>query len=124
MFTEIFRASWATDIDPPQWNVVASQSNVLRGVHAHWRHGDYLVVLQGQMVVGLYDLRCSSSTYRASTFVDLRLMHFLSNHGIHKDQTFASIETIDHVLSASYSDEVDRKFVEILRPIHQAVLKQ
>ena len=71
MFTEIFRASWETGVNPPQWNAVVSQSNVLRGVHAHWRHGDYLVVLQGQMVIGLHDLRCSSSTYRASTLVTL-----------------------------------------------------
>ena len=63
------------------------------------------------------------SRYRQE-FADLRLMHFLSNHNIHKDHTFESIEAIEQVLAATYPDEVDRKFIEILRPIHQEVLKQ
>ena len=28
-----------------QWNAVSSVANVLRGVHAHWRHADYLTVV-------------------------------------------------------------------------------
>ena len=63
IFTEVFRAEWETHVEPLQWNAVASHQNVLRGVHAHWRHGDYLVVLQGRMFVGLQDLRRACSTY-------------------------------------------------------------
>ena len=41
-FTELFRNSWSLDVQPAQWNVVRSVPTVLRGVHAHWRHADYL----------------------------------------------------------------------------------
>lgn len=57
-------------------------------------------------------------------FADMRLMHFLSNRNIHKDKTFASVDTVEQALRAVYTDEVDRKFIEILRPIHQEVLRR
>ena len=63
------------------------------------------------------------SRYREE-FADMRLMHFLSNHHIHKDETFASADAVEHALRAVYTDEVDRKFIEILRPIHQDVLRR
>ena len=71
VFIEVFRAHWDTHVDPLQWNAVVSHRNVLRGVHAHWRHGDYLVVLQGQMFVGLQDLRRACCTYGAAALLTL-----------------------------------------------------
>lgn len=71
IFTEIFRAQWDLGVLPLQWNVVHSEQNVLRGVHGHWRHGDYLVVLQGTLTVGLKDLRFSSPTYGIAALIGL-----------------------------------------------------
>jgi dTDP-4-dehydrorhamnose 3,5-epimerase len=62
VFTELFRESWGLDIAPVQWNVVRSNVNVLRGVHAHWRHADYLAVVAGCAEIGLHDLRGGSPT--------------------------------------------------------------
>lgn len=41
---------------------------------------------------------------------------------IHKDRTFTSVETVEQVLAETYTNRVDRKFIETLRPIHQQVL--
>ena len=60
--TELYREQWDV-LDAVQWNFVRSQSNVLRGVHVHLRHSDYLVFLEGKAVVGLHDLRVESATH-------------------------------------------------------------
>lgn len=62
-FTEVFRSEWDTSIEPIQWNYVRSNAGVLRGVHVHVRHSDYLMVLDGVAVVGVQDLRTGSETY-------------------------------------------------------------
>jgi dTDP-4-dehydrorhamnose 3,5-epimerase len=61
-FTEIFRDSWFGN-HPVQWNLGRSETGVLRGVHGHFRHSDYLVVLEGSMTIGLKDLRPDSATH-------------------------------------------------------------
>ena len=71
VFTELFRTSWQLDVAPAQWNAVSSAANVLRGVHVHWRHADYLAVVAGQMVIGLHDLRESSRTSGMGACVEL-----------------------------------------------------
>ena len=60
--TEIFREDWAAGFSPRQWNVSHSHANVLRGLHLHLRHQDYLVLLQGRMSIALYDARPASPT--------------------------------------------------------------
>ncbi len=70
--TEIFRQEWNTGIEPIQWNCVHSQPNVLRGVHVHHIHQDYLFLAQGRMLLGLYDLREDSPSYNVSSFIELR----------------------------------------------------
>lgn len=72
VFIELFRASWQLDVGPAQWNAVSSAANVLRGVHAHWRHADYLTVIAGHMILGLHDLRELSPTSGMGTCVELR----------------------------------------------------
>src|SRR3972149_5305605 len=62
--TEIFRDEWGGGVAPCQWNATMSQRNVLRGVHVHHKHQDYLVLLRGKISVGLYDARPRSPTYR------------------------------------------------------------
>jgi len=71
VFTELFRDSWELGVEPAQWNVVASNANVLRGVHAHWRHTDYLTVVAGRATVGLHDLREGSPTDGLGVAVEL-----------------------------------------------------
>jgi dTDP-4-dehydrorhamnose 3,5-epimerase len=71
VFTEVFRASWDTGITPLQWNVVSSQPGVLRGVHVHIRHTDYLTVLKGRATIGVRDLRNGSPTEGMATVVEM-----------------------------------------------------
>lgn len=69
--TELFREEWELGPKAHQWNMVRSHANVLRGVHAHRDHVDYLAMTSGEMVLGLHDLRPDSPTHRLS--VTLRL---------------------------------------------------
>lgn len=71
VFTELFRDSWGLSVAPVQWNAVRSEANVLRGVHAHWRHADYLTVVVGRAAVGLHDLREGSPTEGLGAVVEL-----------------------------------------------------
>lgn len=71
VFTELFRGEWATGIVPVQWNAVHSKAGVLRGVHVHARHTDYLTVVAGAMLLGLYDLRPGSPTSGLSAMISL-----------------------------------------------------
>jgi len=57
VFTELHRVEWDTGVAPVQWNAVRSAEGVLRGVHVHERHDDYLVVVAGRATIGLCDLR-------------------------------------------------------------------
>jgi dTDP-4-dehydrorhamnose 3,5-epimerase len=64
--TELFRREWQLGIDPVQWNFVRSEAGVLRGVHVHARHDDYLVVTTGRATIGIRDLRPGAAEGRAS----------------------------------------------------------
>src|SRR5262249_4911308 len=70
-FTELYRGSWETGVPPVQWNAVHSSANVLRGVHVHRRHADYLTVVSGRATVGLHDLRPGSPTNGEGRIVEL-----------------------------------------------------
>jgi dTDP-4-dehydrorhamnose 3,5-epimerase len=70
-FTELFRAEWETGVQPIQWNAVRTEAGVLRGVHVHARHDDYLTVVAGRAVVGLRDLRENTPTPGAAACVEL-----------------------------------------------------
>ncbi|MEM9036999.1 MAG: dTDP-4-dehydrorhamnose 3,5-epimerase family protein [Actinomycetota bacterium] len=61
-FTEVFCSHWETGIDPTQWSLVRSGTGVLRGMHVHLRHDEYVMVISGRMSVGLHDLRPGSPT--------------------------------------------------------------
>lgn len=60
--TEIHRRSWYEPAEFIQWNMASSKANVLRGVHVHFRHYDYLLVNSGEMRLGLKDFRKDSET--------------------------------------------------------------
>ena len=68
--TEVFRQSWTPDLEPRQWNVVTSAATVLRGVHVHIKHSDYLILLSGDCVYGLYDCRRGSPTAFQSATIE------------------------------------------------------
>jgi len=59
---ELVRQSWQPDDAHLQWTLSRSGPDVLRGPHLHKQHRDRLVVLDGDLVVGLADLRRASST--------------------------------------------------------------
>jgi dTDP-4-dehydrorhamnose 3,5-epimerase len=54
-----------------QWNCVRSAAGVLRGVHWHDRHADYLTVVAGTLVLGLRDLRAGSPSERRAAVLTL-----------------------------------------------------
>jgi dTDP-4-dehydrorhamnose 3,5-epimerase len=72
---QVFHRGWQLAIHPVQWNAVQSEANVLRGVHAHVVHEDYLVLLKGQMLLGLRDLRPGSTTEGNTAMLDLKAGH-------------------------------------------------
>src|SRR5262249_30229938 len=69
--TEIFRSEWPGTFHPLQWNYVRSEPNVLRGVHVHFRHHDYLVLVEGRMHLYLHDIRRDSETAERNCDVEL-----------------------------------------------------
>jgi len=69
--TEIFRHEWDPDLGLVQWNAVESRGGVLRGVHVHPKHDDYLVLLRGRLLLGLRDLRADAPTAGCATLVEL-----------------------------------------------------
>ena len=72
VLAEIYRDEWTTGAVPVQWNAVRSEANVLRGVHVHPTHADYLAAIEGHMILGLHDIRRDSPTQGVSALVDLR----------------------------------------------------
>jgi dTDP-4-dehydrorhamnose 3,5-epimerase len=68
--TEIYRREWG-DCDAVQFNWVNNRANVLRGVHVHVRHADHLVMVSGDMELGLHDLRPWSADFRRSCVLRL-----------------------------------------------------
>lgn len=71
VLAEIYRSDWTPSGPFLQWNLVRSAGNVLRGVHVHPRHADYLLVLSGTMLLGLHDLRPEDPLARTSLFLTL-----------------------------------------------------
>jgi dTDP-4-dehydrorhamnose 3,5-epimerase len=109
VFTELFRMSWGLDVEPVQWNVVRSEPGVLRGVHVHPKHDDYLVLLEGRATIGLRDLRRGSATFGGVSMVELtgeRLSSLVIPHGVAHGFLFHERST--HVYSVShYWDTAD-----------------
>jgi dTDP-4-dehydrorhamnose 3,5-epimerase len=71
VFREIYRQTWSAQASALQWNMVRSEANVLRGVHAHRVHADYLTLAYGEMILGLHDARPESSSRGRSILLRL-----------------------------------------------------
>ncbi len=63
---EFHRASWTDKGAFPQWNILRSKANVLRGVHVHMIRWDYMQLVEGEMLLGLHDLRPENPADRIS----------------------------------------------------------
>jgi len=68
---EIYREEWLDQPLAIQWSMYASLVPNARGMHLHPRQDDYLVVAEGAIWLGLYDLRPSSSTAECSALLEL-----------------------------------------------------
>ncbi len=71
--TELFGADWPelAGFEPVQWHVLASRTGALRGMHAHARHDDLKVLVDGRVAVGLADLRRDSPSAGRSELLEL-----------------------------------------------------
>lgn len=72
VLSEFYRAEQVAGDPMVQWNIVRSEGGVLRGVHVHPGHADYLFVIEGTMILGLHDLRPDRPEDRRSALVTLR----------------------------------------------------
>lgn len=72
IFTELFRQTWQPELNIVQWNCVSSEAGVLRGVHVHIKHHDYLTLIHGRAAIGLCDLRNGSPTQGSTAVVEMR----------------------------------------------------
>jgi dTDP-4-dehydrorhamnose 3,5-epimerase len=73
--TEIFREEWHDSPLPVHWVVWRDTANALRGIHVHAHHWAYLCALEGELLVGLHDLRPQESTVRQSATIRLDSQH-------------------------------------------------
>ncbi len=78
VLVEVFRASWEAAVQPVQWNLLRSRPGALRGVHAHWKHADYLVPIEGPMWLALKDIRPDSPTLGVVCELDLHADQFVA----------------------------------------------
>jgi len=69
--TEVFREEWSNGVEPVQWTFVRSAAGSMRGVHVHVTHDDAVIVLEGQMTLGLRDVREGSATNGVGVAIDL-----------------------------------------------------
>jgi dTDP-4-dehydrorhamnose 3,5-epimerase len=63
---EIFRESWPHSFRAVQWNACVSRSGVVRGVHAHVDYDEFYTLPQGRVILGLHDIRRSSTSFGQS----------------------------------------------------------
>jgi dTDP-4-dehydrorhamnose 3,5-epimerase len=105
-FVELFRREWETDVEPIQWNAVDSEAGVLRGVHVHPCHDDYLIVVRGRATIGLRDLRQGSPSEGAAACVELSaerptaisILHGVA-HGFYFHEPSTHIYSVSHYWS-------------------------
>jgi len=102
-FLELFRREWQTGVEPIQWNAVDSEAGVLRGVHVHPRHDDYLTVFRGRATIGVRDLREASPTEGATACIELSgeqptaitIVHGVA-HGFYFHEPSTHIYSVSH----------------------------
>jgi dTDP-4-dehydrorhamnose 3,5-epimerase len=68
---ELCRHGWLEPDVPVQWNLVVNRARVVRGIHWHERHTDYIAPVFGSVIAALVDLRPDSPTELRSELVEL-----------------------------------------------------
>ena len=68
---EIHRDDWRLAPRPVQWDFVTRQANVLQGVHVHCRRWDYVIVLDGQAMIGLKDIRGARASFGRTMAIEV-----------------------------------------------------
>lgn len=73
IFMEIFRKEWFPEQpwNQLQWNTSWSVAGVIRGLHYHRYQIDYWFVSSGLVRLGMYDLRSSSKTHKATQILEI-----------------------------------------------------
>lgn len=73
-FLEIFRKAWFPELswERLQSNHSFSTKGVLRGLHYHHKQVDYWYLVEGEIQVGLADLRLKSPTYGQSMALEMK----------------------------------------------------
>ena len=68
---ELCRNAWLEPDEPVQWNAITNRSGVLRGVHWHNHHVDFISPVYGSLFVAAVDLRIDSPTEGRSEVIEL-----------------------------------------------------
>jgi dTDP-4-dehydrorhamnose 3,5-epimerase len=68
---ELCRHAWVEPDVPVQWNLVVNRRQVVRGVHWHEHHTDYIAPVFGALHAALVDLRPGSPTELMAQVVQL-----------------------------------------------------
>jgi dTDP-4-dehydrorhamnose 3,5-epimerase len=126
---ELDRRSWHPDDTPAQWTLSRSHPCVLRGPHVHRQHADRLVVLDGELVVGLVDLRRDSATAGLRSNFTLVPLHALAIppgvlHGFFSRTSTTTLNGTSHEYDPTDDFEVrhDDPDLELLWPTQSPVL--
>jgi dTDP-4-dehydrorhamnose 3,5-epimerase len=114
---ELYQIQWDTGVEPVQWNLFSSAPNVLRGMHVHLRHTDYLIVISGSLLVGLRDLRAGSPTDGHAALFELRAEHNVAliippgvGHAFYCQQRASMLQGVSHYFDTS--DEFGCKWAD------------
>ena len=128
---EMFRTEWCKLPPPVQWNWLLSEAGVVRGVHVHPLHDDYVVVASGTMHLGLRDLRRESQTEGVATVVALQVDNPIAvtiPHGVAHGFCYVERSLVLVGVNRPYDpqDELGCHWqdpaLEISWPIHKAML--
>jgi dTDP-4-dehydrorhamnose 3,5-epimerase len=126
---ELDRQSWHPDDANLQWTLSRSDPGVLRGPHLLKQHRDRLVVLDGELLVGLADLRRDSSTAALRSSFALAPLHVLTIpagvlHGFFSATATTTLNATSHEYDPS--DDLEIRFddpdLALSWPTHAPVL--
>ena len=111
MIVELDRQSWHPDQTAQQWTLSQSGTGVLRGPHLHKQHADRLVVIEGEYLIGLVDVRRDSATAGLRSSFILPPFHVLTIpagvvHGFFAATKVTSLNATSHEFDPSDDLEV------------------
>ena len=113
MIVELDRQSWHPDRTAQQWTLSQSAPGVLRGPHLHKQHADHLVVIDGEYLIGLVDVRRDSATAGLRSSFTLPPFHVLTIpagvvHGFFAPVKVTTLNATSHEFDPS--DDLEVRF--------------